>query len=206
MALPRILAILGSGETSPTMVTPHQHLFARLGADVAAVTLDTPYGFQENADELTERVRAFFQDSVGRTVDAVRFRSRAEADADPVGHAEAMARLLAARWVFAGPGSPSYALAALGRARPCPSAGRAAGAGGEGGAVVFASAAALTLGARDGPRLRGLQGRRGAALARRARRARPGHRAARRRRPALRQHRGRHPRHPVLLPRRAPSA
>ena len=109
--------ILGSGETSPTMVTPHQQLFARLGADVAAVTLDTPYGFQENADELTERVRAYFLDSVGRSVEAVRFRSRAEADADPVGHAEAMAQLLAARWVFAGPGSPSYALRQLGRAR-----------------------------------------------------------------------------------------
>ena len=115
--MPRILAVLGSGETSPTMVTPHQQLFARLGPDVAAVTLDTPYGFQENADELTERVRAFFQDSVGRPVGPVRFRSRAEADEDPAGHAEAMARLLAARWVFAGPGSPSYALR-TGRGRP----------------------------------------------------------------------------------------
>ena len=51
--MPRILTILGSGETSPTMVTPHQRTFARLGPDVRAVLLDSPYGFQENADELT---------------------------------------------------------------------------------------------------------------------------------------------------------
>ena len=146
MALPRILVVLGSGETSPTMVTPHQQVFARLGPDVPAVTLDSPYGFQENADELTERVRTFFQDSVGRSVTAVRFRSRSEADADPVGHASEMARLMAARWVFAGPGSPSYALRQW-AGSPVPDALDARlAAGGEGGAVVFASAAALTLG------------------------------------------------------------
>ncbi len=146
MPLPRVLVILGSGETSPIMVTPHQQVFASLGADVAAVTLDSPYGFQENADELTERVRSFFQDSVGRPVSPVRFRSRAEADADPLTHATEMARLMAARWVFAGPGSPSYALRQW-AGSPVPAALDARLAeGGEGGAVVFASAAALTLG------------------------------------------------------------
>jgi cyanophycinase-like exopeptidase len=145
--LPRVLVILGSGETSPTMVTPHQQVFAQLGRQVPAVSLDTPYGFQENADELTERVRGFFHGSVGRAVETVRFRSRAEADADPAGHAGQMARLLAARWVFAGPGSPSYALRQW-TGSPVPAALDARLApGGEGGAVVFASAAALTLGA-----------------------------------------------------------
>jgi hypothetical protein len=33
----RVLTILGSGETSPTMVTPHQRLFARLGPEADAV-------------------------------------------------------------------------------------------------------------------------------------------------------------------------
>jgi cyanophycinase-like exopeptidase len=147
--LPRVLVILGSGETSPTMVTPHQQVFAQLGADGAAVNavcLDTPYGFQENADELTERVCGFFAASVGRVVQPVRFRSRAEADADPASHAEQMAALAAARWVFAGPGSPSYALRQwTGSLVPAALDSRLA-TGGEGGAVVFASAAALTLG------------------------------------------------------------
>ncbi len=53
---------------------------------------------------------------------------------------------MAARWVFAGPGSPSYALRQW-AGSPVPDALDARlAAGGEGGAVVFASAAALTLG------------------------------------------------------------
>jgi cyanophycinase-like exopeptidase len=140
-AVTRVLTILGSGETSPTMVTPHQKTFARLGADVRAVLLDSPYGFQENADELTEKAQQYFRESVGRTVEAVTFRSAPAPD--PVLHAQEMARLRAADWIFAGPGSPSYALRTwAGSAVPDALHARLA----EGGAVTFASAAALTLG------------------------------------------------------------
>ncbi|MGE0819139.1 MAG: hypothetical protein AB7O74_10750 [Candidatus Nanopelagicales bacterium] len=138
----RVLTILGSGETSPTMVTPHQKTFARLGTDVRAVILDSPYGFQENADELTEKAQQYFRESVGREVGVVSFRSAPPAD--PAAHAAEMARLRAADWVFAGPGSPSYALRTwTGSAVPEALHARLAA----GGAVTFASAAALTLGA-----------------------------------------------------------
>ncbi len=137
----RVLSILGSGETSPTMVTPHQRTFARLGPSARAVLLDSPYGFQENADELTEKAQQYFRESVGREVEAVTFRSAPPAD--PVAHAVEMARLRAADWVFAGPGSPSYALRTwAGSAVPDALHARLR----EGGAVTFASAAALTLG------------------------------------------------------------
>ncbi len=137
----RVLTILGSGETSPTMVTPHQRTFARLGPLARAVLLDSPYGFQENADELTEKAQQYFRESVGRTVEAVTFRSAPPAD--PVAHAVEMARLRAADWVFAGPGSPSYALRTwAGSAVPDALHARLR----EGGAITFASAAALTLG------------------------------------------------------------
>ena len=137
----RVLTILGSGETSPTMVTPHQKLFARLGTDVSAVMLDSPYGFQENADELTEKAQQYFRESVGRTVEAITFR--AAPAPDPVAHAIEMSRLRAADWIFAGPGSPSYAL----RTWSCSAVPEALHARlREGGAVTFASAAALTLG------------------------------------------------------------
>ena len=139
--MPRILTILGSGETSPTMVTPHQRTFARLGTDVRAVLLDTPYGFQENADELTEKAQQFFRESVGREVEAVSFRSAPPSD--PAAHAGEMARLRTADWIFAGPGSPSYALRTwAGSAVPEALHARLR----DGGAVTFASAAALTLG------------------------------------------------------------
>ena len=48
--LPRLLCIMGSGETTPTMVSVHADLLSRLGPKpVPAVLLDTPFGFQENA-------------------------------------------------------------------------------------------------------------------------------------------------------------
>jgi cyanophycinase-like exopeptidase len=139
--VPRILTILGSGETSPTMVTPHQRTFARLGTDVRAVLLDSPYGFQENADELTEKAQQFFRESVGREVDTVSFR--VAPPRDPAAHAVEMAKLRAADWIFAGPGSPSYALRTW-KDSAVPEALHARLR--EGGGVTFASAAALTLG------------------------------------------------------------
>jgi len=138
----RLLLILGSGETSPAMVTPHQRLFARLGSDAKAVLLDSPYGFQENADELTERIQEYFSDSVGRQVSAITFRAAPPPDA--VSHATEIQHLREASWIFAGPGSPSYALRTWqDSAVPEIIHQRLR----DGGVVVFASAAALTLGA-----------------------------------------------------------
>ena len=138
---PRILAIMGSGETAPTMAKVHRALFERLGAGpVPAVFRDTPYGFQENADDLSARTTRFFAESVGRDVGVASYRSRG---VDAVTAATAVARVREARYVMAGPGSPSYALhqwvggpipAALGDHLR------------EDGILTMASAAALTLG------------------------------------------------------------
>ena len=101
--VPRILTILGSGETSPTMVTPHQRTFARLGAEARGVLLDSPYGFQENADELTEKAQQYFP----RAWVASRGR-RVPERASSASAASARARDGAAPgradWIFAGPG------------------------------------------------------------------------------------------------------
>ena len=57
MNLPRILTIMGSGETAPTMVKTHRSVIERLAGSARAVVLDTPYGFQENAPELAARAQ-----------------------------------------------------------------------------------------------------------------------------------------------------
>ena len=140
---PRILAIMGSGETAPTMAKVHRALFERFEAGVApvpAAILDTPYGFQENADELSSRTLEFFATSVGRPVAVASYRSR---DADGVVLATAVARIREARYVMAGPGSPSYALRQW-AGGPIPEALAAKLAGG--GILTMASAAALTVG------------------------------------------------------------
>lgn len=136
---PRILAMLGSGETAPTMVKPHRAIFERLGAG-PAVLLDTPYGFQENAQDISDKAIAYFADSVGRTVEVASLR---RADGDALEREAALARVASAVWAFAGPGSPTYALRQWkGTDLPDLLADKLA----HGGGVVFASAAALTLG------------------------------------------------------------
>lgn len=154
MSLPRVLAIMGSGETAPTMAKVHRALFERLdasgaagpgGGPVPAVVIDTPYGFQENADELSARAVEFFATSVGRAVGVASLRRR---DVDPVTVATAVARIREARYVMAGPGSPSYALRHW-TGGPIPDALAAKLAGG--GIVTMASAAALTVGVATVP-------------------------------------------------------
>ncbi len=146
MSLPRILAIMGSGETAPTMRVPHRQIFDRIGGDVDAVMLDTPFGFQENAPILAEKSTEYFRETVGRPVEAAGlFRT----DSDDVASVErAVAKIRAAQWIFAGPGSPTFALRQW-ETTPIPAA--LADKLASGGAVVFSSAAALTLGVATVP-------------------------------------------------------
>jgi hypothetical protein len=141
MADPRLLAIIGSGETAPAMAKVHRALFDRLGpGPVPAAILDTPYGFQENADDLSSRTVRFFEESIGRSVGIASYRSR---EVDPLTTATAVARVREARYLMAGPGSPSYALRQwTGGPIAAALADRVRGPG----ILAMASAAALTLG------------------------------------------------------------
>jgi hypothetical protein len=141
MTTPRILAIMGSGETAPTMKGPHRGIFDRLGPDAQAVLLDTPFGFQENAPILAAKAIEYFRDAVGRRVEAAGLTRTDTGDTVVV--ERGVAKVRSADWVFAGPGSPSYALAQW-RNTAVPDA--LAEKLRSGGAVVFSSAAALTLG------------------------------------------------------------
>ena len=145
MSLPRILAIMGSGETAPTMVTTHRRLTSLLPSPVKAVVLDTPYGFQENAPELAAKAVEYFKTSINVDLvvaGLVRLQDTHIA-ADPVAIERGLRALSDADYIFAGPGSPTYALRQW------------AGSSvvrimidklTNGGIVTFASAAALTLG------------------------------------------------------------
>jgi hypothetical protein len=147
----RVLAIIGSGETSPTMVTVHRDLLARLGTrQPRALLLSTPYAFQENAASVSARAQRYFADSVGLQV-AIAAGTNPEASQEmappAAGDAAAsveVAGLREADWVFAGPGSPSYALAHW-RGGPVGTALRERVLAGHG-VTVLASAAAATAG------------------------------------------------------------
>jgi hypothetical protein len=137
-----VLAIMGSGETSPTMVTVHRALVARLGLDhPRAIVLETPYRFQVNADALSARTKQeYFANSVGLDVTVLPGLRPSGEDAGLVRDAD---------WVFSGPGSPTFALSQW-KDAPLAAALQDRLLAGRG-VTVLASAAAVTLGLKALP-------------------------------------------------------
>jgi len=139
-ATPRLLTLIGSGESAPTMVKVHRGLIERVGGG-PAVMLDTPFGFQANADDLVGKAQAYFRDSVGTELGVASYRDAATAtDLDLE---RALTRIREAAYVFAGPGSPTYALRQWAGSRVADVLRERLQSGG---AVTFSSAAALTIG------------------------------------------------------------
>jgi hypothetical protein len=103
--------------------------------------LDTPFGFQENAAEIAQRALTYFRENVQREMTVASYRGAPwAADGD---YETMLARVSSAAYVFSGPGSPTYALRQwTGTALPSLLAEKLR----SGGCVVFASAAAATLG------------------------------------------------------------
>ena len=134
---------MGSGETSPTMVTPHQRILRGIG-ESKRVVLDTPFGFQENADELTKRLQDYFAESVGTQIDIVSLRTVNDSASSI---ANAIAQVRSANWVFAGPGSPTYTLNVWKETGLAPHFDEVLTRG----SIVLASAAALTAGTHTVP-------------------------------------------------------
>jgi hypothetical protein len=128
------IVLMGSGETAPTMVTTHQQSVAGRPPG-PAVLLETTYGFQENAEDISAKALDYFARNVGVKVEVVGLR-RGTDD-------RAVARLRESTWAFAGPGSPTYALRQW-RGGPVGDAMESVVA--KGGVVVLASAAACTAG------------------------------------------------------------
>jgi len=141
MTLPHILAVMGSGETAPTMVTTHRMLASKLEKSARAVLLDTPYGFQENATELATKAVDYFQTSINLELEVAGLTEIIGADSLAV--ERGLQKVADADYVFAGPGSPTYALRQW---SGTPLAGLLNKKLRDGGIVTFASAAALTLG------------------------------------------------------------
>lgn len=149
--LPRILVLIGSGETAAQMARVHRWVITRLaraagqGVQLRAAVIDTPYGFQENADSLSAELVDFFRRRLGLDASLASLR---RVDGDAIARESAYEVVRDAQFVFAGPGSPSYALKQWAASdMPQIFADKLE----IGGAVVLASAAALTIGAFTPP-------------------------------------------------------
>ena len=138
-----LIVVMGSGETAPPMVRTHREVFERVGTGPSFL-LDTPFAFQENAGELIAKAQRYFAQTVGHRVDVARWR----VDAPVMERELALASVGQARWAFAGPGSPTYALRHW-RGTAVPRA--LADVVRRGGALVLGSAAAVTAGSHALP-------------------------------------------------------
>lgn len=136
-----IIALMGSGELTSTMVEVHKDMLSRVRSAPNAVFLDTPAGFQLNADQLSEKAVDYFRTKVSHPLSVVSYKSCETIS--PYEAEQAFHGLRAADYVLIGPGSPTYAVRQW-RQTPIPDilAGRIA----DGGCLVAASAAALTVG------------------------------------------------------------
>lgn len=138
------LILMGSGETSNRLVAAHRRGIEEAGAQEVLV-LDTPYGFQENAAILSERLRGFFRTSLVVEAEVASYRS---VHAGPVALERMLAAVRNARYVFAGPGSPGYALGVWRDTGLAPALRNLLSGGAT---VTLASAAALTAGVKTLP-------------------------------------------------------
>lgn len=135
-----IIVLMGSGELTSTMAGVHRELLAGLGPAARAVFLDTPAGFQLNADLVSEKAVRYFREKVGRELTVASFKS---ADAPPLEAGQALMALRLADFVLVGPGSPTYAVRQWTNSAVPEILGRRIE---EGAVLVAASAAALTSG------------------------------------------------------------
>ena len=136
-----IIVLMGSGEMTSTMVEVHKELLSRCGSAARAVFIDTPAGFQLNADQLSEKAVEYFRARVKYPLSVVSFRS---ADLiSPYDAEKAFHSLRDADYFLIGPGSPTYAVRQW-QKTPIPDiiTSRIE----NGGCLVAASAAALTVG------------------------------------------------------------
>src|SRR5271169_2431561 len=101
-----LIVLMGSGELTATMVGVHKEILARLGSGSKAFFLDTPAGFQLNADQLSERAVEYFRVSVGYPMAVISFKSK---DIPALEGEQAFRAFNEADYVLVGPGSPTYA-------------------------------------------------------------------------------------------------
>ena len=132
---------MGSGELTATMVEVHKGLLAGLSQPPRAVFLDTPAGFQLNADQLSEKASDYFLRHILQPLGVASFKSKETLS--PLEAEQAFHALRTANYILVGPGSPTYALRQW-QGTPIPDVlGQRIE---QGACLVAASAAALTVG------------------------------------------------------------
>lgn len=140
------IALIGSGELTPSMVEVHKFLLSAQPPTKTAYFLDTPAGFQPNADDISSKAQEYFQKHVQHQVEVASFKSAAQYS--PYDLQLLVKRLENAGYLLVGPGSPTYMLKQLAESVLLESFKKIVLSGG---CLAIASAAALTAGTQTLP-------------------------------------------------------
>ena len=136
-----MIVLMGSGELTPTMVEVHKEILSKFPKTPEPVFMDTPAGFQLNVDEISQKAVEYFDRHVQSPLTIASIKSAK--DAQTYEFQSACKILEEANYILIGPGSPTYAVRQWTRTQvPDILADNI----NNGGCLVAASAAALTLG------------------------------------------------------------
>jgi hypothetical protein len=119
----------------------HRRVASAIRGRARAAILDTPAGFELNADEIAERACAYVTEYVGLPCSVASFKSSESATRREID--SAFRKLKRADYIFAGPGSPTYAVRNWRNTRVFDLVARRIH---EGAHLVLASAAAIAVG------------------------------------------------------------
>lgn len=138
---PGTITFIGSGEMSEAMGKVHRAVMSRIEGPVRTAFLDTPAGFQLNADEISAKAAEYFKQRFDLDLSVASFKAAAAATPDQVD--DALRKLWRANYIFAGPGSPTYAVRNWQKTPILEEMARRLATGAH---LVFASAAAIAMG------------------------------------------------------------
>jgi peptidase E len=136
-----LIALMGSGELTSTMVEVHKELLGRIGDSPRAVFLDTPAGFQLNVDQIYQKAQEYFQRHVQKHLQLASYKS--SQFTTPYAAEQCFHLLRESDYVLIGPGSPTYAVRQW---KKTPISKILTSRLENGSCLVAASAAALTVG------------------------------------------------------------
>jgi cyanophycinase-like exopeptidase len=137
---PGTVTLMGSGELTESMTRVHHWVASHIEESVEAVFLDTPAGFELNADGISERARNYLRRHLRVECAVATFKSKDRATEAEVRNA--VRKIEHSNYIFAGPGSPTYAIRNWAGTPIIDAVARRVGGGAH---LVLASAAAIAI-------------------------------------------------------------
>jgi cyanophycinase-like exopeptidase len=135
------ITLIGAGELMSAMSSMHRAALSRLGQTPRPVFLDTTAGFETNVGAIAEKAVEYYAHHRQTDLKVASYRHRERASASEP--AAAVAAVRESNLIFAGPGSPTYAIRQW---RDSPLWQAVTDRFMEGADVLFASAASICLG------------------------------------------------------------